>query len=254
MNATVTTGDCIQQLAAMPAGAVDLVVADPPYNIGIDYGDGRAADALAHDAYTALVGAWMDAAAHAMSPTGTLWIVCDAAYVAAFDVAIRAAGLTIRDRGVWHEEFGVWRRSLFGKCWRPWFYAVKDRRRSTFNETAFRVRSRRQDLGDKRANPSGKIRSNVWTFPRVAGTHRERVRPPAGERPPTQLPLAMVRMVVEGFTNPGDLVVDPFTGSGTTGVAAVLSGRRFVGFELRETWAAVARQRIEAEYRAAHGA
>jgi len=243
-SASIVTGDCVELLAAMPAASVDLVVADPPYNIGVDYGDGRRADELPAAAYAGAVRAWMAAIERALSPTGTLWIVCDAAYGSVFDQAIVEAGLTIRDRGVWHETFGVWRRGLFGKCWRPWFYAVKDRRRFTFNEAAFRVRSRRQEIGDRRANPAGKVRSNVWTFARVAGTFRERVKPPAGEKPPTQLPLSMVRMVVEGFTNPGDLVVDPFAGTGTTGVAAVQTGRRFVGLDLRETWATVARERI----------
>jgi len=242
----VVVGDCVNVLNAMPAGTADLVVADPPYNIGIDYGDGRGADELPSYRYAGMVREWMLAIERVLSPAGTLWVVCDSAYGAAFDRAIVEAGLTIRDRGVWHESFGVWRRGLFGKCWRPWFYAVKDRRRFTFNEAAFMVRSRRQEIGDRRANPAGKVRSNVWTFSRVAGTFRERVKPPAGEKPPTQLPLAMVRMVVDGFTNPGDLIVDPFTGTGTTGVAAVQTGRRFVGIELRETWAAVARQRIEA--------
>lgn len=241
----IITGDCVEIMDAMPAGSADLVVADPPYNIGIDYGDGAKADELEDDEYAARVAAWMTSASRTLSPTGTLWAVCDAAYGATFDHAIQSAGLTIRDRGVWHETFGVWRRGLFGKCWRPWFYAVKDRRRFTFNEAAFLVRSKRQEIGDRRANPAGKIRSNVWDFPRVAGTHRERVRVDGGRNAPTQLPLAMVRMVVEGFTNPGDLVLDPFTGTGTTGEAAGLTGRRFVGIELREQFAAIARRRIE---------
>lgn len=244
MTWTVDTVDCIEGLAGMAAGSAALVVADPPYNIGIDYGDGRGADELPGNAYAAAVHAWMREAARVLDPAGTLWVVCDAAYGSTFDTAIAAAGLAIRDRGVWHESFGVWRRGLFGKCWRPWFYAVKDRRRFTFNEEAFRVRSRRQEIGDRRANPSGKVTSNVWSFPRVAGTHRERVRTPATGNAPTQLPIAMVRMIVEGFSNPGDPVVDPFTGTGTTGVAAVQTGRRFTGFELRDSWATVARQRI----------
>lgn len=244
MTAEIHTADCLAGMAAMPTGSADLVIADPPYNIGIDYGDGARADRLGDVEYAAWVEAWLSAAARTLSPTGTLWVVCDTAYGATFDRAIQSAGLKIRDRGVWYEAFGVWRRRLFGKCWRPWFYAVKDRRRFTFNEAAFRVRSKRQEIGDRRGNPAGKIRSNVWEFPRVAGTHRERVRADGGRNAPTQLPLAMVRMVVEGFTNPGGLVLDPFTGTGTTGVAATLAGRRFVGFELRETWAAIARQRI----------
>jgi site-specific DNA-methyltransferase (adenine-specific) len=238
--ANVTTADCVNGMATMPAGCAALVVMDPPYNIGIDYGDGEKADQLHADEYAVSVRQWITAAARILTPTGTLWAVCDARYGAVYDNAITAAGLTMRDRGVWHETFGTWRRGLFGKCWRPWFYAVKGNG-YTFNEPAFTVRSRRQELGDKRADPKGKLRGNVWSVPRVTGNSRERV---GGA--PTQLPLSMIGMVVEGFTNHDDLVVDPFTGTGTTGVAALRAGRRFQGFELREQFAAIARRRIEA--------
>lgn len=91
MIAEVHTVDCAAGMAAMPRGSVNLVVADPPYNIAVDYGDGRQADALAADEYAAAVRRWMAAAAGVLSPTGTLWIVCDAAYGATFDQAIAAA-------------------------------------------------------------------------------------------------------------------------------------------------------------------
>jgi site-specific DNA-methyltransferase (adenine-specific) len=95
-------------------------------------------------------------------------------------------------------------------------------------------------LGDPRANPAGKVLDDVWVIPRVCGTFRERVR-----GVPTQLPLALVARIVRGLSRPGDLVVDPFTGSGTTGVVCIEHGRRFQGIELREEYAAIARGRIE---------
>lgn len=244
MSTTVTTTDCLAGLAAMAEGSVDLVATDPPYNIGVDYGDGVAADRRGD--YGDLVRAWMVGVHRVLRPGGTLWIVVDPTCGATFDNAIVDAGLAIRDRGVWFETFGVYRghgpKPNFGKDWRPWFYAVKGDG-YTFNfatDDTLRVPSARQTkYGDRRADARGRVRSNVWQFPRVCGTFRERVK-----EAPTQLPLAMVAMVVRGFTNPGDLVLDTFTGTGTTGVAAVTTGRRFVGFEVREQWAEIARRRI----------
>ena len=80
---------------------------------------------------------------------------------------------------------------------------------------------------------------DVWTIPRVCGTFRERV-----QGVPTQLPLALVRRIVLGLARPGDLVLDPFTGSGTTGVVCAEYGRRFAGIELREQYAVIARERL----------
>ncbi len=236
---TILTGDCLEHLAAMPEGSVDLVVADPPYNIGIDYGDGARADRLPAEDYAAWVRRWVAAAARVLAPHGTLWIVCDHEYAAEHQLAIRAAGLHRRNTVIWRETFGVNCRKKFNRTSRPMFYAVKDSRRFTFNVPALTTTSRRQELGDPRANPAGKLLDDVWTIPRVCGTFRERV---VGV--PTQLPLALVRRVVLGLTNPGDLVVDPFAGSGTTGVVCAESSRRFVGLELREQFAAIARARI----------
>jgi DNA modification methylase len=246
MDATITTGDCIKHLGMMPAESVHLVLADPPYNIGIDYGDGVRADKLPDAAYIEWVRRWIKAAARVLAPDGAMWIVCDAAYGAAFDVAIRKAGLVIRDRGVWHETFGTYRgkgsRPNFGKDWRPWFHGIKSADCYTFNfaDDDMRVPSKRQELGDGRADPRGRVMSNVWAIPRVPGNSKERV---AGV--PTQLPLALVRLVVRGFSNPGDLVLDPFTGSGTTGVVCIEHGRRFHGIELRDEFAAIAQARID---------
>jgi site-specific DNA-methyltransferase (adenine-specific) len=238
-TSVILTGDCLEHLAAMEPGTVDLVVADPPYNIGIDYGNGSKADRLTDAAYGAWVQQWIAAAARAIAPHGTLWIVCGQEYAGDHQLAIRAAGLHWRNTVTWRETFGVNCRRKFNRTSRPMFYAVKDPRRFTFNAEHLTVRSRRQEIGDRRANPAGKILDDVWTIPRVCGTFRERV-----DGVPTQIPLALVRRVVLGMSNPGDLVVDPFTGSGTTGVVCADSGRRFVGIELREQFAAIARSRI----------
>ena len=239
--ATVTTGDCVNLLAAMPAGSVNLVVADPPYNIGIDYGDGERADRLRPERYIEWTRAWIAAAARALTDDGALWIVCGQEYGAHHDLAIQAAGLTIRNRITWYETFGVNCRQKFSRTSRPVFYATKHRSRFTFNAGPVTVPSARQTkYRDKRAAAGGKLMDDVWAIPRVCGTFRERQK-----GFPTQLPIALVERIVLVSTNAGDLVVDPFTGSGTTGVVCVKHGRRFHGIELRKEFASRARTRID---------
>jgi site-specific DNA-methyltransferase (adenine-specific) len=241
MNYSITAGDCIERMAGMPAGSVDLVVADPPYNIGIDYGDGRRADRRQDADYIAWTRAWVEAATRLLSPTGSMWVICGHEYAGDHQIAMRAAGLHWRNTVTWVERFGVNCTKKFNRTSRPMFYAVKHPRRFTFNVEALNTPSARQTkYGDKRANPAGKVLDDVWHIPRVCGTFHERV-----DGVPTQLPLALVRRVVLGLTRPNDLVLDPFTGSGTTGVVCIQHGRRFHGIELREEYAAIARDRID---------
>ena len=245
-TATITTGDCIEHMAALPAGSASLVVADPPYNIGIDYGDGRRADRLSDADYIAWTRRWIEAAARVLTDDGTMFVICGQEFAGDHQVAMRDAGLHWRNTVTWRETFGANCRRKFNRTARPMFYFTKHPRRFTFNVEALTTRSRRQEMGDRRANPAGKVLDDVWTIARVCGTFRERVR-----GVPTQLPLALVRRVVLGLTQPGDLVVDPFTGSGTTGVVCMEHGRHFQGIELREEYAAIARGRIDAA--AQHG-
>jgi site-specific DNA-methyltransferase (adenine-specific) len=241
VTAIITTGDCIEHMAALPPGTVNLVIADPPYNIGVDYGGGSRADRLPAAAYREWTRRWIEAAARTLADDGAMWVICGQEYADYHQAAMRDAGLHWRNTVIWRETFGVNCTRKFNRTARPMFYFTKHRTRFTFNVESLTTRSRRQELGDRRANPAGKVLDDVWTISRVCGTFYERV-----DGMPTQLPLALVRRVVRGLTRPGDLVLDPFTGSGTTGVACVEHGRRFQGIELREEYAAKARARITA--------
>jgi site-specific DNA-methyltransferase (adenine-specific) len=242
MSANVATGDCIEHLGAMPAGSVNLIMADPPYNIGIDYGDGARADRRSDADYIEWSRAWIAAAARTLADDGAMWVICGQEYAADHQLAMRDAGLHWRNTVTWVETFGVNCRRKFNRTSRPMFYAVKHPRRFTFNVPALTTPSARQTkYGDKRANPAGKVLDDVWPISRVCGTFRERVN-----GVPTQLPLELVRRVVCGLSRPSDLVCDPFTGSGTTGVVCIQHDRRFRGIELREEYAAIARRRMDA--------
>lgn len=238
-DGAVLVGDCCDVIRGMHfTESFDLVVTDPPYNIGIDYGSGAKADR--RDDYIDWCREWIALAANALRPTGSMWIICGQEYGAHIDIAMQDAGLTMRSRITWHESFGVQCQNKFARTSRPIFYAVKDPKRFTFNRDAVTVPSARQaKYHDRRAAPGGKVMGDVWSINRVCGTFRERVK-----GVPTQLPEELVRRIVGVSSNPGDDVLDPFAGSGTTVAVAVAMGRRGVGVELNPEYAEIAKRRV----------
>lgn len=231
-------GDCCEKLRDVVEA--DLVIADPPYNIGIDYGSGRKADR--RDDYEEWVNEWIHLSLQALRPGGSLWIISGQEHGAEIDLAIRRAGFEMRNRITWYESFGVYCTNKFSRTSRPIFYAVKPGGQVTFNREAVTVPSARQTIyRDKRADPRGRIMGDVWSINRVCGTFRERV-----PGVPTQLPQQLVRRIIEVSSNVGDMVVDPFLGSGTTGVVSVETGRMCLGIERNAEYVAIAKKRLTA--------
>jgi len=238
MTCTILPGDCLESLQTLERESVDLVVTDPPYNIGIDYGYGPDSDRRRD--YDLWCERWIGWCYRALKPHGSLWIISGQEYGAFIDIAIQNAGMTVRNRITWHETFGVYCQKKFGRCSRPIYYAVKNQKRFTFNSEAVTIPSARQaKYGDKRANPAGKIMGDVWQVNRVCGTFRERV---AGV--PTQLPEELVERIIGVSSNPGDTILDPFAGSGTTLAVAARMGRSGIGCELNPEYAKIAEERI----------
>jgi len=232
--------DCLETLPTLTEKA-RLAFADPPYNIGVDYGDGKAADRLPDDRYMAWVELWLAACRDCLTPDGSLWVLIGDEYAAEYGVALKRLGLTIRSWIKWYETFGVNCTNNFNRCSRHLFYCVRDTKHFVFHTDAVaRPSDRQTKYADKRADPGGKLWDNVWQIPRLTGTCQERL-PDC----PTQLPLALVEPIVLCASDPGDLVIDPFTGSGTTGVAAIRHGRRFLGIERSERFAKLARLRLK---------
>ena len=236
----IITGDCVAQMPLLARRAFRLVFADPPYNEGVDYGAGRGADRQAPAAYLGWCERWMREAAELLTPDGSMWVLISEDYAADLHNLLRGVGLHRRAWLVWREGFGVYRADNFGRCARHLLYFVKDPARVVFNAHAVTVPSDRQaKYNDARANPAGKIIDNVWDVPRVAGTHPERI-----PDFPTQLPVELLRRVVGCATDPGDQVLDPFNGSGTTGAACVELGRRYVGIDKGKRFAERSRLRL----------
>ncbi len=252
-------GDCVSGMDRLEAGSVDLAFADPPFNIGYEYDlyDDRA-DA---DQYLDWTRRWGRSVHRALKPAGTFWLAIGDEYAAEMKLIFqRELGFTCRSWVIWYYTFGVNCQKKFNRSHAHLFHFVKDPRHFTFNDLAIRVPSARQLVyADARADSRGRLPDDTWIlrpqdlpdgfqsgedtwyFSRVCGTFKER----AGWHG-CQMPEQLLGRIIRACSDPDNVVLDPFAGSGTTLVVAKKLGRRWVGFELSPTYAAQARARIDA--------
>jgi site-specific DNA-methyltransferase (adenine-specific) len=254
-------GDCIAALGRLEPGSVDLAFADPPFNIGYDYDvyDDKS-DA---DKYLAWTRAWGQAVQRVLKSTGTFWLAIGDEYAAELKLIFqKELGFTCRSWVVWYYTFGVNCIKKFSRSHAHLFYFVRNARKYTFNNMAIRVPSARQLVyADSRADERGRLPDDTWIlrpqdltngfepdedtwyFSRVCGTFKER----AGWHG-CQMPEQLLGRIIRACSNPGDSVLDPFGGSGTTLVVAKKLGRRWLGFELSPRYVARAQERLDAAW------
>ena len=251
----VLTGDCLQILPTLKAESVDLLFADPPFNIGYEYDEYE--DDQNPLVYLKWTERWLGEARRLLKPTGSLFVAIGDEYAAEVKIRLDALGLKMRNWIVWHYTFGVNCTRKFNRSHAHIFYYVADEARFTFNADVIRVPSARQTTyADRRANPTGKLpddtwvlrpqeddrfflaESDTWYVPRICGTFKER-----GDHP-CQMPEALLERIIRVASNPGDLVFDPFAGSGTTLSAAKKLNRDYLGIELSPAYAEKVRDRL----------
>src|SRR5271168_5094837 len=242
----VIEGDCCAAMARLPAASVDLVFADPPYNLQLTgelhRPDNSRVDGVEDDwdkfagfaEYDRFTRAWLAAARRVLKPTGALWVI--GSYHNVFRI-----GAAVQDLGFWILNDVIWRKSnpmpnfrgrRFTNAHETLLWCATDRdSRYTFNYESM-----------KALNDELQMRSD-WLIPLCGGP--ERLRGGDGKKAhPTQKPEALLHRVLLASTRPGDLVLDPFCGTGTTGAVAKRLGRRFTGIERDIAYAALARDRI----------
>jgi DNA modification methylase len=252
-------GDAIALLARLPEGCVDLAFADPPFNIGYDY-DVYDDERPAED-YLGWTLRWGRALVRLLKPAGTFWLAIGDEYAAELKVLFqKELGLVCRNWVVWYYTFGVHCQKKFSRSHAHLFYFVKDAEHYTFNDEAVRVPSARQLVyADARADPKGRLPDDTWIlrpqdlpegfaadedtwyFPRVCGTFKER----AGWHG-CQMPEQLLGRIIRACSKEGDLVLDPFAGSGTTLAVAKKLGRRWLGCELSPEYARQVQARLDA--------
>jgi DNA modification methylase len=238
-NCTVDVGDNVELLPDFPRRFAKLIVADPQYNIGFDYGKGAKADRLSDKDYLDRAQEWIAQCADILTPDGSIWVVINHEYAARYEIIMRELGLHPRAWVTWYETFGNNCQENFNRTSRRLLYFTRHPSNFTFNRPPFIRPSARQIIyQDKRADHDGKLQDDVWIIPRLVDNAKERI-----PEVPTQLPKALVQPIVEGCSDPGDLVLDPFNGSGTTGECCLLTGRIFRGIDISKNFAELARAR-----------
>lgn len=249
----IVCGDCIDLLGKVKAPFVDLVFADPPFNIGYKYDKYK--DKVKGKKYVTWTKDWMEACVLALKPTGSFYIAIGDDYAAHVRLIGEELGLTLRNWIIWHYTFGQQTKTKFARAHTHIFYFVKDTGEFTFNDYAVRVPSDRQLIyNDKRSNPSGKMPDDVWNeFSRVCGTFNER----QGWHP-CQMPESLLTRIVSVSSHPGDLVLDPFSGSGTTAAVSQKLGRDYCGFDISDDYVEntikrLAEQKIEKPFKTIYG-
>ena len=266
----VAVGDCIELMQSWPAGSIDLIFADPPYNIGYQYDQYE--DKRDDREYIEWTESWIDACARLLTPRGSLYILIGDEYAAETRLHLkkleRERKLVFRNWIVWHYTFGQNCKIKFNRSHAHLFYCVGSAAFEgvkvaappfTFNRQAVAVPSARQTTyADARANPQGKMPDDTWYLrpqdaegsyfregedtwylSRLCGTFKERV----GWHP-CQLPESLLERIVKLSSNAGDIVFDPFAGSGTTLAVAARLKRQWLGCELSKEYAAKSLERI----------
>ena len=256
---TIIQGDCVKSLSKLPAGCVDLAFADPPFNIGYEYDVYH--DKKGRDEYLGWTRKWIGQIFRVLNSAGTFWLAIGDEYAAEMKVLSQDIGFTTRSWVTWYYTFGVNCTHKFTRSHAHLFYFVKNPTEFTFRQDDLknRIPSARQLVyNDSRANPRGRLPDDTWIlrpqdlvdcftpaedtwyFPRVAGTFSER----AGFHG-CQMPEQLLGRIIRLCSNPGDLVIDPFSGSATTLAVAKKLGRKFVGFELSAEYVARGTARTE---------
>ncbi|MFB0553993.1 MAG: site-specific DNA-methyltransferase [Phycisphaerae bacterium] len=235
----IICGDCIEVLGKIDEPFADLIFADPPFNIGYKYD--KYYDKVKKKNYIAWTKEWMSICKKVLKPHGSFYIAIGDDYAADVKIIADELGLFMRNWLIWHYTFGQQMKNKFARSHTHIFYFVNDNKNFTFNDYAVRVLSDRQLIyNDRRANPKGKMPNDVWDeFPRVCGTFKER----QGWHP-CQMPENLLTRIVAVSSNPGDCVLDPFSGSGTTAAAAVQLGRNYLGVEISEKYVENANERL----------
>nr|WP_298104611.1 site-specific DNA-methyltransferase [uncultured Shinella sp.] len=246
---SIIKGDCVAALEALPDQSVDVIFADPPYNLQlggalhrpdqslVDACDDEWDQFASFQAYDAFTRAWLLACRRVLKPSGTIWVI--GSYHNIFRV-----GATLQDLNFWILNDIVWRKTnpmpnfkgrRFQNAHETMIWATRDPKAKgyTFNYDAM-----------KAANDDVQMRSD-WLFPICSGG--ERLKGDDGKKVhPTQKPEALLARILMASSKPGDVVLDPFFGSGTTGAVAKRLGRHFVGIEREQTYIDAARERIDA--------
>ena len=246
-NHEIYFGDSIDILkSSIQNASIDLIFADPPYNIGKNF-NGRKDKWISDEEYLKWAYTWLDLCIEKLKDTGSLYVMTSTQNIPYFDIYLRKK-LSVLSRIVWsYDSSGVQAKKYYGSMYEPILFCVKNSKNYTFNSNDILVEAKtgavRKLIDYRKKVPkvynSKKVPGNVWEFPRV------RYRMDEYENHPTQKPTILLERIVKASSNPGDLILDPFSGTFTTSYVAKKLNRRSIGIEIEEEYIKIGLRRLE---------
>lgn len=244
-NAVIYHADCLDVLRRLPDGSIPLIFADPPYNIGKQFGDFT--DAWSSDLdYAKWCYEWLSHCIKKLTPTGSMYVMTSTQAMPYLDLWLREH-INIKSRIVWcYDSSGVQAKKHFGSLYEPILFCTKDAKNYTFNVSDIEVEARtgavRKLIDYRKEVPTlyktTKVPGNTWYFPRV------RYRMDEYEEHPSQKPEALIERIIRASSNKGDTVLDPFGGTFTTCAVAQRLGRKTIGIEMQLEYVKIGLRRL----------
>ncbi|GIK41625.1 MAG: methyltransferase [Chloroflexota bacterium] len=230
-------GDAVQEMSRLPDACVDLLIADPPYNLGKDYGNNL--DRKAWREYEAFTRAWLAQAVRLLKPTGSIYVFMGVRFVSRLFMLLEEEfKLEFNGWITWHYTQGMGRKTGFSPRHEDILYFTRSQQ-FTFNLDEVRVP---QKYYRERNNMAGANPGDVWTFSHVHYCSAER------EAHPTQKPEALLERIIKASSQPGQVVLDPFVGSGTTCRVAQILGRAWFGIDVNPEYISMSQKRLDAPF------
>ena len=245
--------DALEAMEQLPIGIFDLSVTSPPYNIGKEYETKTSVES-----YIEWSRKWISQVHDLCKPHGALWLNLGYMEVPGIGRAVPIAYLLwdktdfyLLQEIVWNYGAGVATKRIFSPRNEKFLWLVKSSTNYTFNLDAVRdpnVKYPNQKKNGKlRVNPLGKNPTDTWQFPKVttgSGLTGQRASPERTKHP-AQFPVSVIDRIIKACSNSGELILDPFMGSGTTAEVAVRNGRNAIGFEIKPEYISIAAERLE---------
>jgi site-specific DNA-methyltransferase (adenine-specific) len=239
-------GDAIEAICSeVDDKTIDLIFADPPYNIGKNF-NGRKDEWQSEEDYLKWCYQWLDLCIDKLKSTGSFYLMASTKCMPYLDLYMRKR-MTVMSRIIWYyDSSGVQAKKYYGSLYEPIIFCVKDKNHYTFNSKDILVQAKTgavRKLIDYRKQPPTiynyeKVPGNVWEIPRV------RYRMDEYENHPTQKPTALLERIIKASSNAGDLVLDPFAGTFTTAFVAKCLKRKSIGIEIEEEYVKIGLRRL----------
>ena len=238
-------GDALEALENISDNSIDLIFADPPYNIGKNFA-GCLDKWDTDEEYLQWCYKWLELCVNKLKVNGSFYVMTSTQFMPYFDLFLRDR-INIMSRIAWYyDSSGVQAKNYFGSMYEPILFCVKNKEHYTFNSDDIMVEAKtgsQRKLIDYRKNPpqpynTKKVPGNVWEFARV------RYRMAEYENHPTQKPVALLDRIIRASSNEGDLVLDPFSGTFTTAYVAKMLNRKCIGIELQDEYIKIGLRRL----------